>query len=182
MRRKSREPRLIQLLLAGLLAVVGVAYWQMTRAELVAKEAIANLTACRGLITRIGDLQYQPQLAALEARSTTDMARRIETAAKMAKIRSQCLVSIEPQAARRLAKLPYQEQPTAVEVKDVTLSTLVAFLHKLASEAPKLSVNSFRLFSPRHEVLGKEKKEELWRAEIVLTYLVYSPTIPPASP
>jgi len=182
MRRKSREAFLIQLLLIGLLAVTGFAYWEMNRSETSAKEAVVNVAVCRQLTARVQDLQYRPQLAALEARSTSEMARRIETAAKGAKISTQGLVSIEPQAARRLPKLPYQEQPTAVEVKDVPLSALIVFLHRLANEEPKLNVTSFRLFSPRHDAQGKEKKEELWRAEVVLTYLIYSPTIPPASP
>jgi hypothetical protein len=171
--------RRLTMLLALVAALVGLtawSFWQMQSCQASMEDAFENLQVCHGLIERLEILRARPQQAALSAEPTTNLTKRIEQAAATAKLATNAIIRIDPQTASRLDDSSYQTQPTRVELRDITLPQLAKFLNALVSLDAGLEVSALQLTAPRHETDGNSESEQ-WSAEVVLTYLVFSPKV-----
>jgi len=160
--------------LAALLALLAVcAAWSL--GDLAGQRAAAhgaaeNLVRCRRLAGRIRALRRRPARAAERERQSAELTGPIERAARDAGIPSDRLVRISPEPARRLGESAYEEKPTRVFLKRVTLEDLVTMIHTLTDPERGLDLKSLRLAATSRGVA-----EGTWSAELVLTYLIYKP-------
>ena len=163
--------------------LVAAALWTFvgmrgSRARAVA--AASSLETCRQLGQRIQLVQKRPMRASLEAKSSADLSRRVETAGKAAGLVTAKVERIEPQSPRRIGETSYTEHATLIQLSAVTLAQLVTFLDAVAQGTPKLDVATIRLAAPRYEGSGAARPET-WNVEVTLTYFVFAPKIPPSS-
>lgn len=161
-------------LFAGLLLIVAWSYQQYRSSYRVSRQAAQDLADCRRLVDDIQQIRSAPARAAMQSQSTDQLASRIEAAAAAATMPIDRLWRIEPQAARRLGETAYKEQPTLLELHEISLVQLVKFLYALnAASDSQLQVRTLRLLPPRRS--SSIDAEETWSAEVTLTYLIFSP-------
>ncbi len=177
--RDSRRQLLAVVIYAGLSVLLTVCGWEMIQAQAAAQAAAENLQRCRQLAAQIEALKTAPAQASLERQSTQEVATRIERAAQTAGITGSAITRIDPQAARRIGKSAHVQQPTHVEIRQVSLEQLGKFLAELALGESGLETTSIRLSLPRGST--NPSPGESWSAEVVLTHLVFSPEYPPQS-
>ena len=82
------------------------------------------------------------------------------------------LVRIEPRSAIRFEKTPFLQQPSHLELREVTLEQLIRFLYVLSFKS-RLEATDLRVHAPRS--VAVESGPEHWNAELVLTNIIYSP-------
>lgn len=161
-------------LLATLIAVAAWSYCWLVASYEAATTAAENLQVCLRLTTQIKKLREKPLRAGCEARSATELAQMIEISAKKAHLSMTSVVQIDPQPSRRLGDSAYKEQPTHVELRDVTLRQLIVLLHALTDEESSAELAELRLSTPRDEP-SPTAGEETWNAEVILTHLIFAP-------
>jgi type II secretory pathway component PulM len=146
--------------------------WQSARAR--AESAATDLATCKTMERQITTLRDQPRLAQAAALQQPDMARRIEKGAREAGIDPSNIERIAPDEPRRLGDTVYLDSPIQITLAHVNMSQLVALLHGLSANTglagSELRIQSIRLGAPRSGAADNS-----WRAEIVVSYLVYSP-------
>lgn len=158
----------------AILVVLAMDRWNSKRAA--AQTATANVEACRQLAMQIANLKARPSRAALESRSTTDFTQRVEKAAQNAGLAQDSILRIDPQPARRVEDTTYLEQPTTLELRDISLQHLTTFLLALTADDSSPIVSALRLTVPRQQATRGEG--EPWHAEVTLTHLIFSPETP----
>lgn len=147
-------------------------YGELGRARRAAVEAADNARVCTDLSHRIVDLKKKPELISGSMSSTAQIAQSVEAAMVQAEIPAEKLVRIEPRSAKRFEKTPFLEQPSHLELRDVSMEQLVRFLHALATNN-RLEATDLRLHAPRSS--SSDSGPEIWSAELVLTNIIYSP-------
>ncbi len=166
------ETRLPLLLFVGLAIL---AFWlsgELGRAYRGAVEASTNAQACQELSRRIVDLKKKPELISGKMSSTAQIAQSVEAAMQESEIPAAKLVRIEPRSAIRFEKTPFLQQPSHLELRDVTLEQLIRFLYALSAKN-RLEATDLRIHAPRSS--SSESGPEIWNAELVLTNTIYSP-------
>jgi hypothetical protein len=175
MKKPLRRPEiLLAVFFAGLVLLAVWSYCEFTASCGEAFAAAADSEACRSVAAQVKKLRAKPIRAAVEARSSTEVARSIEIAAKSANLPVAGIVQIDPQSPRRVGDSSYKEQPTHVEFRGVTLRQLLAFLYALGSEDIGQDLADLRLSSPRDET-SSTGVEETWMAELIVTHLIFAP-------
>jgi len=135
---------------------------------------LQNLKICREIAPQIESWRQKPFTAQSQAIEQPQLHQQIEKAATAAGFLPGSIDRISPEEPRRFGESAYKEVPVQVPVKGVTLRQLALFLHHLSTtDDSNLTVKSMRLTAPRGEETG-----DRWRAEITLTYLIYSPPTP----
>ncbi|MDR1480177.1 MAG: hypothetical protein LBJ00_14675 [Planctomycetaceae bacterium] len=166
------EIRLPLLILVGLVIFIFFLYGEFGRLRRAAYEAAGNSKACQELSRRIIELKKKPELISGSMSSTSQIAQSVEAAMVQADISSDKLVRIEPRSAKRFEKTPFLEQPSHLELRDLTMEQLIRFLHALSIQN-HLDTTDLRLHVPRS--VAPETGPEIWNAELVLTNTIYSP-------
>ena len=166
------ENRLPLLLFVGLAVL---AFWlqgELGRARRGALEAATSAKTCREYSDRIVELKKKPELISGTMSTTAQIAQSIEVAMQEIGIPAANLVRIEPRSSIRHEKTPFLQQPSHLELRDVTMEQLVRFLHVLSTRN-RLEATDLRLHAPRSSVT--ESGPEIWNVELVLTNTIYSP-------
>lgn len=154
-----------------LLAVLaGWSYGRLFDARTEAARVRKELASCDALAARIEQLRTRPNRAGAAEMELSVMAGRIERAAGAAGLAAETIVRIWPEPARRAGDTVYREKPTQVLLREVGRRQLTAFLHALTAGDSELTVRSLRLSAPR-----ERQDEDVWNAEVVITYLIYAP-------
>jgi hypothetical protein len=163
----------------GMLAIIGVALASLALAvqyaaacKSSATDAAVNLRQCTLLAREIEGLRTSPRQAALEVQSQQELASLLQQAGKSAKVPEAAVISIHPEATRRIAKTAYVEQPTRIELRQVTMGQIVNFLIEVTSRDLRILPTSLRLSAPRAKGIAGA---ETWQTEVVLTHVVFSP-------
>ena len=154
-------------------ALIGTALWAYSTwagSLTEINDAQNALQECRQLASQIVKLRGKPLRAASEAHSATELARVIEKSTQSAQLPATNLVQIDPQAAHRVGNSPYSEQATHLEIRDVTLRQLIAFLRAIVEDQSGCEIAELRLRAPRDEPASTP---ETWQAEITLTSLIF---------
>jgi hypothetical protein len=176
MRKSLRRAHVLTAaLFAALLAMAGWSYCEFSNSSAAAAAAAGDLAACRDLVGQIKALRQKPVLVGTKARTSTEVAHSIEAAAKNAGLPLTNILQIDPQSPRRLGNSAYEEQPTRVELRNVTLKQLLVFLYALANDGTGLNLAELRLGAPRDEM--NAGTEETWLAEVTLTHLIFAPLV-----
>jgi hypothetical protein len=173
--RWPSRPRLTLLIFyVCLVCLVIFCYRHLHASEKAARTAALNVSECRRLVERIGALRHQPVLAGIQRRSSEELSERIDRIGKQANFASSSIQSIDPQTPTRVGETAYKGQTTQIELRDVTLPQLAHFLRLLTEEDSELRMSSIRLSAPQ---IGASAsiESETWRAELTLTYLIFSP-------
>ena len=168
--KQHRQAISVAILATGLLAGAVWCHGLRNQARKAAELASRDLVECERLAEQIERLRQRPALAGSKELQLTELARRIEGAAKDSQVPPGSIVRIWPQQARRLEDSVFKEKPTQVLLRSVGMPQLIRFLHKLATDGSGLHVKSIRLVAPRDQLA-----DQRWTAEATLTYLVYAP-------
>ena len=167
---KNKPLILYSTLVGALILLVIWNYLGLAQSQAAAVGAAKDLADCRRLASRIQALSRQPARAGTQEVQLKELISRIETAAKNAQISPDSLIRIWPEPAQRIGDTPYQQKPTQILLRQVTLKHIIKFLHTLTSGDLGLYADAIRLTSPRSEETGKT-----WTAEVTLTYHIYAP-------
>lgn len=163
-----------QTILVGImiLLLIGAAAWSvdwMMQQRQQAQDAAADLAECQMLVRRIEALREAPTVASAEAMGVQEFGEHIEAASRLANFDPSALRGVFPQAAQRVGDSPYLRKPTAITLRHVPLHDLVTFLYHISGDTG-LMVRDLRLRTPHAEA-----PEDVWDAEVTLTYLIYEP-------
>jgi len=166
------ENRLPLLLLVGFAILAFWLHGELGRAHRGALEAAVSAKTCQDFSRRIVDLKKKPELVSGSMSSTAQIAQSVEAAMQDAEIPAVKLVRIEPRSAIRFEKTPFLQQPSHLELREVTLEQLIRFLYVLSFKS-RLEATDLRVHAPRS--VAVESGPEHWNAELVLTNIIYSP-------
>jgi len=163
--------RLVMGTLIGILALTSLAAAVHARSlARQAQVAAADMPACSQLASSIQGLRQRPRKIESQQVEQPQLAKRIETAGTLAGIPLSAFSRIDPESPRRLGDTAYQEMPTQLSLRSVNLRQLVNLLYNLFTDDLNLNVKQIRLSAPR-----TTEAQDLWNAEVTLTYLIYSP-------
>lgn len=174
LKNQSSQRLLIGVFYLGLIGLVLFSYFEFRRRRESAVTASNTLELCRNLAHEINSLRNRPLFAALNVRSESELARRIDERKKKLGLPERSISRIQPQSPQRIGETEYKRQTTSLELQGVTLRDLTLLLTSLVKDDPELQITSLRLIAPRN---SKEASAELWRVEVTLTYLIFSPKI-----
>ena len=132
--------------------------------------AAEDLAESRRLATRIEAGRGSGVSISASAPKEAEIIRRIESAARTALLPETSIDRIEPGQLQRINDGQLIEKSTVVELKNVTLRQLFAFLHAMGTGPGGLNLKQVRLSAPVAEDVG-----DRWSVESTLTYLVRSP-------
>lgn len=162
---------------AALLIFINLIAFQLYRSQRqAAMQAADELIVCRKLIADIQAMQQKPSLTAANPLQTSELTRRIEQAGQAAGFLTGPngnLVRIWPEPARQVAQSPFQQRPTRIVLRQVSLKQVIQFMHRLTENDPTLRWQNIRLSAPRGEETG-----DRWSVEATLVYDVF---VPPSS-
>jgi len=150
-----------------------VSYLLMGTSYARAAASTENVTQCLSIIERIERLRQTPQRADIRSQSETELAGRIEEAAAQADLPRNNIVRIDPGEPRRLTGTDYKKQPTDVELRSVSLKSLITFLHTVA-ENSESQADFLWLTSTRTDEQSAAVSES-WNAQLTLSNLIFSP-------
>ena len=162
-----------QVVLTGILLILltGIAAWScraMGQAKASMLAMSEDLVRCQQLAGDITHLRQQPQLAGDQEIAFNDLTRQIEEAAKKNHIPANAIVRISPEPARRVGQSAYQEKPTRIELRQVTLKQLLNVMYEVTADSPSLRIRSIRLSLPH---TGDD--DQTWDIEFTLSHLKY---------
>jgi len=156
--------------LAALLGATAWSYGTMASQRRAAETARAGLEQCLASAATIEALRQKPTLASDRERLAAETTGLISRAAAAAGIAPAQLVRIVPDPPQKVGQTAYKEKPTLVVVEDARLEQIAKMIHALGSGQESLAAKSIRLSPPRQAAC-----DDLWTADIVLTYLIYEP-------
>lgn len=136
-----------------------------------AETARADLERCLASASTIETLRRKPAMASDREQLAAETTGLVSRAAAAAGITPAQLTRIVPDPPQKVGQTAYKEKPTLVVVEDVQLEQIVKMIHALGSGQESLAAKSIRLGPSR-----QQGRDDLWAAEIVLTYLIYEPT------
>ena len=166
------EYRLPLLLFVGLAVLALWLHGELGRAYRGALDAATNARICQEYSNRITELKTKPELISGKMSTTAQIAQSVEAAMQEADIPASKLVRVEPRSAIRFEKTPFLQQPSHLELHDVTMEQIVRFLYILSTKY-RLEATDLRLHAPRSTQM--ESGPEIWNIELVLTNIIYSP-------
>jgi len=161
------------LLLAGFLVMI-IAAIRMNKFRDDAATAQANLLQGQRTIKEIRQWKASPGRAAAVSADTPELTRRLRQAATAAGLAEP--PGIEPESPKPIGNSDYSEMALDLRFEPLTLRQLSTFLHTLAKIDPSSRAKAIELSTPDQPAttLGKPA-EELWRADVAVGYLTYTP-------
>lgn len=173
-RKALNGDTLVSLLLVGMAAVVCWSYWSRIQAEQRLSEEAANTREIHQVADRIQALRQSKQRALLQFKPSDELNRLLDEWTQQVSIPPEKLVRIDPQVPRRIGDTAYLEQVTELEVFQVPLPKLIQLAQLAETQELGLKLASIRISPPR-SIPSNGDEQELWNAELALTYLIYSP-------
>ncbi len=161
------------LLITTAITLIGANVWafqEYTEARRSAWVAKRDLGRCVQFAERIKQLRKQPELARAQAIERPELVRQIETVARAVQLPARSLNRIHPEPPLRISNSAFQRVSVRLALQDVTIKQLTRFLYQITDSYPSLKVGSCRIAAPRND-----RDQNMWNADVVLTYLVYSP-------
>jgi hypothetical protein len=172
-RRAAAGFALAAVLLCG---AVGWGYLTMADAADEAAVAATDLAVAGRSADHIVALRGAGGLAATRPWRPEDLRGKIAKAAAEGDLPEDGLGTIDEQPPRRLPGSPFQERPTQVTLRGVTVPELIGFLYAVLEDAPGLRVTQLRLSAGREGVGGREAADDepaRWAADV--TFSVTTP-------
>lgn len=166
----SQEPRVIAILAACSLALLGgTSWWSSIETDRLARSR-ESLQECLGLAARLAAARESPETTAAARASEDELSQRFEAWSREAGLRAEQVEQIDPRAPRRLADTDYLIEGADIELSRVSLAELAKLASLVERSDRRLRFSSLRLSAPR-----EDDGAELWQAELALTYLRHAP-------
>lgn len=169
-RTKRSISRLTLLATAGLVLLNGWAMMHLQGARQSAQLAKSGAKEVQVLADKIVALRNRAQRAAVSPVSDADLSRSVEEACRAAQIPAGQLSRIAPQSPHRYQDSGYLEQSIDLDLDGLTLPQLLTCLLDLTTKNEGVNIKSLRLTAPR-----ESSDRETWKAEVTLSYFIYSP-------
>ena len=171
MTRTSRRPWVLALgVLTLSLGVLLFAWIRVRAARDGALYASGSLVRASEQALAIEELLRSPRKAVGEELGLTEFARAVEEAAEGAGVSPQQVVRIEPEPPSRAGESEYLRKSTRVELRRVTLTSLLRFTRGMHEAREGIFLRDIRLQAPHSERL-----KDSWNTELTLSYLIFSP-------
>ncbi len=168
----KRKTTLLSLLLVGGFFAMVVAYFRMRCTSEAAAIAQANLVNGRQTIKEIHDWKASPGRAAAVSADNIELNQRLRQAATAAGLAD--APGTDTGTATPIGNTDYSEMAIFLRFEPLTIRQLTTFLHALAETDPSLRATQIEL-SPPEGAVGVAAGEELWRADVAVGYLTYTP-------
>lgn len=160
----------ISLLAVSLLIGTYWAYGYYNQQYDQAKRTESDFNEIQRLANAINSLKKGPQQASERVIEETQIAKRIEQAAKQNQISQKSITGIYPEPPRRVGTSAYLDKHTLIRLSNIPLPNLMGFLHELSATEPTLVVTAVNLNAPRTQASTNN-----WQVSVTLTYRIYSP-------
>lgn len=171
---KRKTMLLALLVLCGVFAAAAT-YFRMSELRESAATAQAHLIEGERTIKEIRDWKASPGRAAAVSADTPELTKHLRQAASAAGLAD--APGIETDTPKPIGNSDYSEMALDLRFEPLTLRQLTTFLHTLAQIDPNSRATQIEL-SPPDQVTpagGKGAGEELWRADVAVGYLTYTP-------
>lgn len=174
-----RSPLIILFtLLGGIDAFLG---WRLASSHSDALHAAEHTAEVDDLAGQIERLRVMPLQIEDTVRSGESLAQCAEAAARTAGLDPTRLVHIAPSAPQRLDGMPYMEQRTEIELREVTLRQMSEFCLAIPQHIPGVHIPTLNMrLPPRADFANPESSHETWNVQLTLTSHIYTPNIPPS--
>lgn len=163
------------ILLAGLLALAGLALWFQSRALASTRDthatALRRLDQMRTDAQRIKTLRQTPKSAASRTRANEELLAQVERSLAAADIDRTHWHDSIPQPPIRLPNSDYKRLTTHLYFESVTLRQLATFGHNLQARDPTLHISALNL-------TNRHPDNPTYDADLAVSYLVYAPRAP----
>lgn len=156
--------------IAGLAMLI--AFFAESAAQADSEELVADLQRTRSLAKEIAKFRNSPVIAGAADIDTSDIARRIDQAAKSALFPSDAITRISPELPQRIADTPYRQRVTQVTFRNINLRQLLSFATAISRPDGGMNIKSIRIVAPR---IDAAPSTETWAVEITLTYIYFDP-------
>lgn len=175
----SDRPGILTFVFASLILAVGWCAWQWQIAEAEAVFARQQLAECERLARRIFRLRRAPARFEDSLRSNDALARLVEDGVKLAGVETRNISEISPGEPRRIGDTPYKEQLTTVQLREITLPQLIAFLLSVPEVDRAIQIGTVNLRAPigGNSAVSRQPTAELWNTELTLTSRFYAPIV-----
>ena len=150
--KRFNRPAVIALAYALAVGAAAWGWFLLADASASATAAAQDARSARLLVERIEALRRTT--AAVAASPQDDLRQRIARAATAAGVAQNGLEAIEEQPVSRSGDGAYQERPTRIVLRQVTLRQVVTFFHSLTAGAPAYHARELRLTAPREQERG----------------------------
>ena len=173
-----RKTILLALLLIVSFLTMAIAYLRMSKFRDDAALAQANLVNGQLTISEIHQWKASPGRASAVTADTPELTRHLRQAATAAGLAD--TPGTEPEPAKAVGNSDYSEMALDLRFEPLTLRQLTTFLHTLAKIDPNSRAKAIELSAPDSSapLPGKQPAEELWRADVAVNYLTYTPRNP----
>lgn len=162
-------------LLAALLAAGwSASTWSAARRDAV--ESARDLRECQRLRDQIVAARAAPSVASERELRPADVSRALNDALRKADIEPDQLVRVAPASPKRsTANSAYEERPTQLQLRDLTLKQIVRFIDELAGEPRSDGSASLGTRSIRLSAADASAKDGDWSADVLIGYWIYAP-------
>lgn len=143
-------PRRQVILAATLVASIVFTIWcwsQLSTAHADAASAADEWTRCQSLAQQLAAIGPAAPIDRTTA-GPTAVSHAIDQASKSAHLTPTSIARIAPEQPHRVTGTSLEEQPTRLELRDITLQQLITLLHTASAELPGARVSSLRLTAP----------------------------------
>ncbi len=159
--------------LVCLLMVLGLWSWVESRSLASNRSSygtlVTQLEQMSGDVQRITALRSAPRLAAERERANDELLAQVRSAMSAAQMAEACWIGNDPAQPVRVPRSPYKRLGTRLSFEEVSMRQLVSFGYHLIDSDATVSISSLRLSTPR------KPEPDKWNAEVVVSYLIYSP-------
>jgi hypothetical protein len=170
----GRAPFILVALCALLALAAFWGLWSFWNARDAAIAAANDLTEARRIASRLVALRGTGPTADTR-KSSSDVRLRIAQAMESGELPSEALASIDELSSRRIGSSAYQEQPTQVVFRSVTLKQLLTLLKTTLADARDLRLTALRLSAPEQ---GNRATVAGWTAEATISRIGLEPESP----
>lgn len=172
----SRRTNLL-IVLVAISAICCILAWRRLAAKRDTAVARADdLAVSRQYLADLTTLRDSPRHVATAPPNRAQLHQKIRAAADAAGA-GERLMSVEPAQPVQLENSDYAELPVTLQFDPMPLRDLAAFLGDLSSNDPGSRASQIRLSTPQSSAPA-----DTWRADVTLSYLIYSPRPQPRDP
>lgn len=170
----NRRQTLILLLVCAVALGAGCSAWRAVSLRRAVVNARDYTHSCHKLALELRGLTPTSQPTDIKiALDRGDVIRRIETAAKEAGMRPEAILSVTPEAPRRIGDSGFEQLNHLVHLQSVNLQQVSSLAESVLRSDSALRVSSIALSAPREPTA----QQEFWNVQLTFSRLTASPSV-----
>lgn len=170
----KRREALILVLVCGLALTAAWCLWHATSMRRAVISAKDYTLRCEKLALQLRVLTPTSQPTDTKVIADKgDVIRRIETAAKEAGMRPEAILSVTPEAPRRIGDSGFAQHNHLVHLQSVSLQQVSSLAESVLGADPMLRVSAIAFSAPREPA----PQQELWNVQLTFSRLTPSPML-----